>query len=274
MVIYLETRKRGGDKQMYMTLIKCSFKQQIQYKWDLLFHIIGDWLRIYIKICIWNALLKAGTGDGADFKSLAAYTIVASMVMLLTKSHVAEDLSDRVRSGMIAVDLIRPISLKWYCFFNQIGENLFSLLFEGILIAVISWKVWSLPLPEINIIIPFVLCLTMGIIIMFYIQYIIGLLVFWMKDGTYTNMITYALFVMFSGIEIPLWFYPDWLRGIGQVLPFRFIVHEPIVIWLGQMGVREIAFTLMMQMFWLMTLFLTERKLWNFIKKNIEIQGG
>jgi ABC-2 type transport system permease protein len=259
---------------MYMTLIKCSFKQQIQYKWDLLFHITGDWFRIYIKICIWNTLLIAGSGNGSDFKSLAAYTIVASMVMLLTKSHVADDLSDRVRSGMIAVDLIRPISLKWYYFFNQIGENLFNFLFEGILIAIISWKIWNIPFPESKVIIPFVLCLMLGIIIMFYIQYIIGLLVFWMKDGTYTNMITYALFVLFSGIEVPLWFYPDWLRGIGQVLPFRFIVHEPIVMWLGQMGAREMAITLFMQVFWLIVLYLIERNLWNFIKKIIEIQGG
>jgi hypothetical protein len=34
------------------------------------------------------------------------------------------------------------------------------------------------------------------------------------------------------------------------------------------------AITLFMQTFWLITLYLTERNHWNFIKKNIEIQGG
>lgn len=259
---------------MYITLIKCSFKQQIQFKWNLLFHIIGDCLRIYIKICIWQALLTAGKGTVDDFKALAAYTVLATMVILLTKSRVAGELADRVRSGMIAVDLIRPISLKWYFFFSQMGENLFDFIFEGVLIAVLSWAIWELPFPDINVIIPFIPCLMAGIVIMFYIQYVIGLLVFWMKDGTYTNMITYALFVLFSGMEIPLWFYPGWLRTIGEFLPFRYIVHEPITIWLGQVRGRDIVITFIMQAFWLLVLYLAERYLWNFIKKKIEIQGG
>lgn len=114
---------------MYMTLIQCSFKQQIQYKWNLLFHIIGDFLRIYIKVCIWKALLTAGKGIESDFKSLAAYTVLATMVILLTKSSVAGDLADRVRSGMIAVDLIRPISLNGtFSFARWVGTCLiFSL---------------------------------------------------------------------------------------------------------------------------------------------------
>lgn len=259
---------------MYMTLIQCSFKQQIQYKWNLLFHIIGNFLRIYIKVCIWKALLTAGKGIESDFKSLAAYTVLATMVILLTKSSVAGDLADRVRSGMIAVDLIRPISLKWYFFFRQMGGNLFDFFFEGVLIAFLSWVIWELPFPGIRVILPFIPCLMGGIVIMFYIQYIFGLLVFWMKDGTYTNMITYALFVLFSGIEIPLWFYPDWLRTIGEFLPFRYIVHEPITIWLGQKSGREIVMTLIVQGFWLLVLYMVERCLWSFIKKKLEIQGG
>ncbi len=259
---------------MYWALVKCCFKQQIQFKWNLLFQIIGDWMRLYIKVCIWQALLLAGTEAKADFKSLAAYSVAASLVIILTNSHVASDLSDRVRSGMIAVDLIRPVSLKWYFFFQQIGENLFHLFFEGIFIAVLSWLIWKLPLPGVHTVIPSLICLIFGVLIMFYIQYTIGLLVFWMKDGTYTRMITDALFVLFSGIEIPLWFYPEWLRAVSHCLPFRFVVFEPIKVWLGQVEYKEIVWIVFMQILWLLILSWLERRLWQHIKNSIEIQGG
>lgn len=259
---------------MYWALVKCSFKQQIQFKWNLLFQIIGDWLRIYIKICIWKALIQAGTKDMADYRSLASYSVAASLILILTNSRVAANLSERVRSGMIAVDLIRPVSLKWYCFFQQIGENLFHFLFEGLFIAAFSWLIWKLPLLQVKTAVPSLLCLVLGVVIMFYIQYTIGLLVFWMKDGTYTRMITDALFVLFSGIEIPLWFYPEWLRNVSHMLPFRFVVFEPVMVWLGQAKGKEIVWILFLQILWLLVLSLLENRLWKCIKNSIEIQGG
>lgn len=269
-----KTALQKKEEEMYWALVKCCFKQQIQYKWNLLFQIIGDWLRIYIKICIWQALFQAGTKEMADLKALIVYSVTASLIIILTNSHVAGNLSDRVRSGMIAIDLIRPVSLKWYCFFQQIGENLFHFLFEGIFIAVLSWLIWKLPLPEVKTAVPFLLCLVLGVVIMFYIQYTIGLLVFWMKDGTYTRMITDALFVLFSGIEIPLWFYPEWLKKVSQFLPFRFVVFEPVTVWLGQAKDKEIVWILCMQILWLLILSRLERRLWKYIKSTIEIQGG
>lgn len=259
---------------IYWTLVICSFKQQLQYKWNLLFQILGDFLRIYIKVCIWQALLFAGSETEISFEQMASYSVIGSIVILLTKSRIAPDLEDRVRTGMIAVDLIRPVSLKWYYFFGQLGENLYHLFSEGILIAVISSLLWKLPLPGIGNISIFILSLVLGIFIMFYIQYTIGLLVFWMKDGTYTRMITDGLFVLFSGIEIPLWFYPSWLKEICRFLPFRFVVFEPIAIWLGQAGVRETGMVIVMQLFWILFLACLERLLWSVIQNSIEIQGG
>ncbi len=255
-------------------MVICSFKQQLQYKWNLLFQVLGDFLRVYIKVSIWQVLLLAESGEHIGFKEMASYSVIGSIVILLTTSRVAAELEDRVRTGMIAVDLIRPVSMKWYYFFGQLGENLYHLFFEGILISLISSLLWKLPLPDIGNIVLFFVSLILGIFIMFYIQYTIGLLVFWMKDGTYTRMITDGLFVLFSGIEIPLWFYPGWLKGICRFLPFRFVVYEPVTIWLGKAGIQETGLVIGMQLIWIIFLAWVERQLWSFIQKSIEIQGG
>ena len=47
-------------------------------------------------------------------------------------------------------------------------------------------------------------------------------------------MITDSLFTLFSGLSIPLWFYPQWLEKFCGYLPFRLTVYEPVCIWLGR----------------------------------------
>ena len=259
---------------MYWVLMKCCFRQQIQYKWNLLFQIIGDWLAVYIKICIWQAILNAGGIKNISFKTMVSYSVIAAMVNGLLRSRIAEELADRFRTGMIAIDFIRPISLKWYYFFGQLGENLYHVLFEGIFIAAVSFFLWKLPVPGPGTVLIFFISLTLGILIMFSIQYTIGLLVFWMKDGTYTRMTADALFLLFSGIDIPLWFYPDWLKSFCDVLPFSYVAYKPVAIWLGMEEADQWQKLLLIQLTWMLILFMAERMIWKRIQSSIEIQGG
>lgn len=259
---------------MYWVLMKCCFRQQIQYKLNLLFQIIGDWLAVYIKICIWQAVLNAGGIKSISFTALVSYSVIAVMISSLLRSRIAEELADRFRTGMIAIDFIRPISLKWYYFFGQLGENLYHTLFEGFFIAVVSFFLWKLPVPGPETRLVFLISLSLGILIMFSIQYTIGLLVFWMKDGTYTRMTADALFILFSGIDIPLWFYPDWLNSFCDFLPFSYVAYKPAAIWLGMGEAEQWHKILLVQLFWVFILFVAESLIWKQIQSSIEIQGG
>ena len=259
---------------MYWVLIKCCFRQQFQYKWNLIFQMAGDWLGIYIKICIWQAILNAGSIKNINFETLVSYSVIAALVSGLLYSRVAEELADRFRTGMIAIDFIRPISLKWYYFFGQLGENLYHVLFEGIFIAAVSFIIWKLPIPMPGTVLIFLVSLFLGLLIMFFIQYTIGLLVFWMKDGTYTRMIADGLFLLFSGIDIPLWFYPDWLKTLCDFLPFSYVAFKPISIWLGMQEAEQWQKVLLIQLSWVLILFMAERLIWKKIQSSVEIQGG
>ena len=105
---------------MYGILLKFGWRRQIQYRAGMALRLVGDMLRLYIKGCIWLALLKDG------FSEIAAYTLISLLILILTDTRISGELADRVKSGMIAVDLIRPISLKWYFFFDLAAWLWFS----------------------------------------------------------------------------------------------------------------------------------------------------
>lgn len=253
---------------MYGALLKFGWKRQIQYRAGMALRLAGDMLRLYVKGCIWLALLRD------DFRETAAYTLASLMLLILTDTRISGELADRVRSGMIAVDLIRPVSLKWYFFFDQLGENLLRFLAEGaVLIPAAVW-LWKLPFPSVQSICFGSIAAALAVVLCYSIQYTAGLLVFWMKDGTYTRMMTDSLFTLFSGLSIPLWFYPPWLENICRYLPFRLTVYEPVCIWLGRYTDAECIRLVFLELGWLLVTAALQRAVWKRIGAVLGIQGG
>lgn len=236
--------------------------------------IVGNLLRVYIQVCIWTALLKSGSKDTVSLQDMVTYTIVAYIFSKITHSNVCAKLSQKVRSGTIAMDLIRPISLKWYLFFEQLSDNIFNLLFVAGPVVILSALVWGIVVSDITYLILFVISTVLSVLLAFYFQYVIGLFAFWVKDGTYTRMITEGLLEVFSGAIIPIWFYPSILKNICDWLPFRLIVFEPIAIFLGKYPLPECTNLIGLQLMWIFIFVLFEKFIWHRIQKEIVVQGG
>ena len=100
---------------MYFQLSKCTFSQQFQYRESMFFQLIGKFIWIYINLCIWKALL-AYREVGRSYEEMVVYVLVAEILLLLCHSNVAVDLAEKVKTGDISINLIRPVGLKWYSF--------------------------------------------------------------------------------------------------------------------------------------------------------------
>lgn len=258
---------------MYFQLSKCTFSQQFQYRESIGFQLIGMFMWVYIQICIWNVLLKYQV-DGRSFEEMVVYVLASQALGIFSHSNVAANLAEKVKTGAIAVDLIRPINLKWYSFWEQISTNMFQFLMVGLPVFAVVIVLWPiLPLKLVNVLL-FLASSGLAVLLNFYFQYSVGLLVFWFKDGTYAKMMIGGLMTIFSGKEIPLWFYPAFLYSLCSVLPFRFMVYEPVAILLGQYRGNQISSVLMMQALWIGVLWIVERIVWHKVQKQIEIQGG
>ena len=70
---------------------------------------------------------------------------------------------------------------------------------------------------------------------------------------------------------IPFWIFPDWLRGVAEILPFKAIYFTPISLYMGTMPVGE---ALAFQGAWLLALVLLSQGLWKLMMRRIVVQGG
>lgn len=259
---------------MYWSLMVCNFKQQFQYRGSLYLSIIGQFTWLYIEVSIWTALLKNGVSDGRDLAMMVTYVLISMLIRSITYNNIAGVIGEKVRSGTIAIELIRPVSLKWFLFYQQLSQNTFSTLFIGAPVVFAGVLIWGASIPGFMNGCLFLISLVLSIILSFYFQYIMGLFSFWAKDGTCSRMMASGLRTIFSGSTVPLWFYPEFLRNICNILPFRLMFFEPMAIYLGDYRLSGAFRILGLQLIWILIFFLAERFIWFKIQNSITIQGG
>jgi ABC-2 type transport system permease protein len=113
-----------------------------------------------------------------------------------------------------------------------------------------------------------------GCIIYMLISLIISYTAFWLIDYWYLEWFNWALFGLFGGTKLPMWFYPDWLTAICYFLPFRYAVFQPMAFYLGRVPVNEFGFSICLQLFWITVLFFLERFVWHLSQRKLIVQGG
>ena len=77
-----------------------------------------------------------------------------------------------------------------------------------------------------------------------------------------------------SGSTIPLAFMPDVLQTVLTYLPFASLSYTPVMIYMNMYSPLQIAFSMLLQAFWLAVFVLASKMIWHFAMKHLCIQGG
>jgi ABC-2 type transport system permease protein len=80
--------------------------------------------------------------------------------------------------------------------------------------------------------------------------------------------------ILFSGMLIPLAFFPAGLRTLAEWLPFQGIVYTPVMIYLGQIQGQALLPALVVQVGWVALLWIGARLFWSRAVRALDVQGG
>jgi ABC-type uncharacterized transport system permease subunit len=76
-----------------------------------------------------------------------------------------------------------------------------------------------------------------------------------------------------SGQVVPLWFMPDWLRTVAEILPFQAATYTPLAIYFGRPP-GGLAAALAVQCIWIVVLGASCAWVWSRAKRRVVVQGG
>jgi ABC-2 type transport system permease protein len=218
----------------------------------------------------------------AGRETVAGYTIgdsisylwAAQAMISLGGAWLSSELAQSIRTGDVAVDLMRPWNYYFYWVSRQIGDKAFNFLIRGTLTYAVGVIFFEARLPALAGLPGFILSITFSIIISCAFTFLICATAFWMLDNNGVINISSIMSMFFSGFLIPLAFFPPWLSTIAQLLPFQAITSVPVQIFLGRLQGAELLSALALQVFWAVVLTAAALGLMRLAMRKIVIQGG
>ncbi|MFC7328521.1 ABC transporter permease [Marinactinospora rubrisoli] len=145
------------------------------------------------------------------------------------------DLSERIRTGDVAVDLLRPVHPLLWWLATDLGRSAFSVVFRSVPTFAVGLAVFRFPLSTdpvrwLAVAAAFVLALLVG----FGLRYLYALIGFWLLDTRGVYAVAFLLAPFCAGHLLPLTLFPEPLSEVLRVLPWASLVQVPAEILLGK----------------------------------------
>ncbi len=258
---------------------KLAFQANLAYKMNTLLTLVNQVFFLYYRIYIWRALYRgmgsAATRMGAiSLRDMTTYSVVSAAQSVVIETEVLTRMDEKIRTGEVAMDLTKPLSLKMFLFSETIGNNAYKFIVELTPLVLMSLFLFGIEVPCWESLVIFAVSLVNGMIIYFLICYSLGLLGFWYLSVWQFKMLLGNLINVFAGSVIPLWFFPDFLAQLSLFLPFRFIYFVPLSIYLEKVDPAGAIWLVLEQIMWIGILLIVEKTLWRKGVKKIVVQGG
>jgi ABC-2 type transport system permease protein len=181
----------------------------------------------------------------------------------------------KLRSGDIAVDLIKPFNYMLTVFADQLGRSLFIATFTVVPTVLVTGLLFGFQLPNsAGNALAFVVSLGLALAISFALACMIVMFAFYFLATFHFQWAMGALKTLFAGSLVPFWFYPDRLRSVAEMLPFQFLGFFPAATWMGELSSQDILRNLGLGALWTILLLGFCGWMWGRITRRLVVQGG
>lgn len=263
---------------LYRKIVATSFKTFSTRRFNFYISTIFGFLELVLKISIWQALFAARNGGnlaGISLQDMIAYNIISTFTESFVACRIMNDINEMVQKGEIGLRLLLPLGFRRHMLCTTLATNLLWTLYTALPPVLVASLIYGFrfDLRPVNILL-YLLSLVLAVLIGFYLQFLLGLLVFWVRNAFFLDWMTGALMSLFTGSFVPMWFFPGWLNALSVALPFRYIVFEPTAILLGRPSITGPIGILALQTAWVLVLYLAGEAVWWRAKRLVFAQGG
>ncbi len=258
----------------YAAIFRMPFAENLAYLGNLASTMLVMVMFMWIFGMLWQTVFAFQGVEriaGLTLKDTLWYLLMAELVVL-SKPLLAVEISESIKSGSIAYDLVRPYHFGLYHLSRYTGH---VALRAGVNLIAGGTVVWLLvgPPPTWFGIVPALLALVLAWGLEFCFEALIGLVAFWVEDIFAFRWIYQKVSFILGGLFMPLEFYPTWLAQLARALPFASIMYAPGRLFIHPEPDQMLA-TFSLQLGWLMALGIIFQLLARHSFRRLTINGG
>ena len=242
----------------YLAFTAKAFQRTLTYRFELWVELFINVLFMLIYVYLWKALYTGKTTmEGYDLNGILTYIVVSQTLLSFHFTlRIARVIEEKVRTGEVVTDLMKPVDFQLMLLATGVGTSFHTVLFNMLPKLLLFYVGLSLLLPSSMLTVGFfIVSVMLGFVILFSIEFLIGILAFWVVEirGIYFAVI-WGISWFFSGYFLPLEHYPVLLAKIAEYLPFQAIIYSPTAIYVGRITGKAVVRVLRMQLFWTVAL--------------------
>ena len=229
-----------------LALAKAGFRRYSTYRQATAASIFTNstfgFLRCYVLLAVAASAPGAGIAGGYDAAQLATYCWASQGLIGMVMLWGWTELSDRIRSGDVVVDLLRPLHPITSYLAVDLGRAAHASLTRLLVPILVGATFFELYLPRWPATYPLVVVsVGLAIVVSFGCRFLLNASAFWLLETRGVNLIwTFATSVL-AGLSFPLHFLPTWLVAtLWVVTPFPSILQAPldVMVEYGSNGYR------------------------------------
>ena len=210
-----------------------TYKEWAAYRSHMLVSLFVGPLYFFVQISIWRALFQSsGRINGFSLEEMIAYYGAAALIHYCIMDFADWNFQMLIRTGKFITYLLRPMHHRLFAFSQKVGHRILGFTLEFIPVYLIFFFLFKQRLiPQYPL--WTILSLLLSFVLMFLVNYTIGLSAFWLIRADGIRRIFLLIRDICSGLFIPLVFFPQAVQKILLYLPFQYMIYVPIRVFLG-----------------------------------------
>ncbi|QHT63729.1 daunorubicin ABC transporter permease [Paenibacillus lycopersici] len=260
----------------YLDLIRIRFLMMLAYRVNYYSGIVIYTINIGAYYFLWEAIYgEQKLLAGFTLAQMTTYVAVSWMARAFYFNNLDREIANDIRDGSVAVQFIRPYNYLFVKLMQGFGEGLFRLLlFMGPGLALVC-LIFPVKLPaDPGIWAIYLIMLLFSFLINTQINMLVGLFAFFVENNEGMLRMKRVLVDLFSGVIVPISFFPGWLAVTMKWLPFQAITYLPSSVFTGRIGGSAIARVLGIQAVWFVLLIIPIALVWRQARTRLFVQGG
>ena len=271
--------------QAYYSLFVARYALLLQYRAAALAGVATQMFWGFVKIMVLEAFFTHSTSPQPMTlsESVGYVWLGQGFLLAIVPWGGDKEIQEMIRSGAVGYDLLRPTDLYNFWFVRALAMRITPLVMRAIpllsvatfVIPLLGFPQWSLAFPpSFAAGIAFILSFVGAILLSCAITMLLTVSMMWTLSGEGVNSILPNLITAFSGMLVPLPFFPDRIQPILNALPFSGLLDQPFRLFNGNLPANALFGVLLHQFVWIVIIVLLGRFLVNRGIKKLVIQGG
>lgn len=227
-----EETRRAPAGRAYLALAAAGFRRYATYRQAMVAAVVTNTMFGFLRFAVMLAVVHGSTGlvAGYDESQLATFVWAGQGLIGVVQLWSPPDLADRIRTGDVVTDLLRPIDLVWQLLATDLGRAGYAAFTRFTGPVLVGALVFDLYAPRRMVTYALFACSALlATIVCFGCRYLVNASAYWLLDVRGPNTLWTLTSGILGGLYFPLWFLPDAIAAALIVLtPFPSVIQVPL----------------------------------------------